>query len=189
MSLGSGRLSAIGIGHRIPLQLRIIWSSHCPSLSVIISHLDWTPRLAQPHYHPFWIPPVLDFYYISFPRDRRNSKLLVYGVYLVECIQTALITHDALRYFGSGFGDLQNLDRVQWLWIDTPILSGIGEWLRTPREGFRAKKVDDIFLVLLLSERYCADILCLEDTYSRTDACHLGAHSSCKPFSKWLISK
>ena len=130
MSLESGRLSATGIGHRIPLPLWTIWSSNRPSLSVIISHLSSSLQLIKPNYHFFLYLPLPDFYYISFPRDRLNSKLLVYGVYLVECIQTALVTHDALRYFGSGFGDLQNLDRVQWLWIDTPILSGVGKWLR-----------------------------------------------------------
>lgn len=53
-------------------------------------------------------------------------KLLVYGVYTIETIQTILITHDAHEGYARGFGNLAALDSAHYEWLAVPILSGIG---------------------------------------------------------------
>lgn len=54
---------------------------------------------------------------------------MVYGVYLLEIIQTILVTHDAFAIFGYGFGDLENMAAMHLDWLTVPIMSGVGELL------------------------------------------------------------
>ncbi|KAG6907539.1 hypothetical protein DXG01_008575 [Tephrocybe rancida] len=65
------------------------------------------------------------YYYIAFPNDRLYCKCLVYGVYLLETLQTIIIMHDAFAGFGSGFGSFEALDNIQLTCLSIPILSGI----------------------------------------------------------------
>ncbi|KAH0578509.1 hypothetical protein H2248_003650 [Termitomyces sp. 'cryptogamus'] len=65
------------------------------------------------------------YYYIAFPDDRLYCKILVYGVYLLESLQTVIITHDAFASFGAGFGSFEALDNIQLTCLSIPILSGI----------------------------------------------------------------
>ncbi|GLB39817.1 hypothetical protein LshimejAT787_0703270 [Lyophyllum shimeji] len=65
------------------------------------------------------------YYYIAFPRDRLYCKCLVYGVYILETLQTVVITHDAFASFGVGFGSFEALDNIQYTCLSIPILSGI----------------------------------------------------------------
>lgn len=55
-----------------------------------------------------------------------KAKCLVYGIYLIEIVQTILVTHDAFNAYASGFGNLQALGSAQLEWLAVPILSGIG---------------------------------------------------------------
>ncbi|KAF8890366.1 hypothetical protein BD779DRAFT_265644 [Infundibulicybe gibba] len=64
-------------------------------------------------------------YYLGFPRDRAVAKCLVFGLYAVETLQTALVTHDAFMTFGVDYGDVTALDNVLLAGISIPILSGI----------------------------------------------------------------
>ncbi|KNZ81051.1 hypothetical protein J132_03040 [Termitomyces sp. J132] len=66
-----------------------------------------------------------NYYYIAFPDDRLYCKILVYGVYLLESLQTVIITHDAFASFGAGFGSFEALDNIQLTCLSIPILSGI----------------------------------------------------------------
>lgn len=65
------------------------------------------------------------YYYIAFPKDRLYCKCLVYGVYILETLQTAVITHDAFASFGAGFGSFEALDNIPFTCLSIPILSGI----------------------------------------------------------------
>ncbi|KAG6829915.1 hypothetical protein H0H92_002938 [Tricholoma furcatifolium] len=65
------------------------------------------------------------YYYIAFPEDRLYCKCLVFGVYTLETLQTAVITHDAFMSFGAGFGSFEALDNIQLTCLSIPILSGI----------------------------------------------------------------
>ncbi|PBK88461.1 hypothetical protein ARMGADRAFT_970944 [Armillaria gallica] len=64
----------------------------------------------------------LYLYYLAFPRDRKFIKYLVYGIYVVEFVQTMLLTHDAFASFGYGFGDLKTLTEVRFGWLFVPIM-------------------------------------------------------------------
>ncbi|KAF8062235.1 hypothetical protein FPV67DRAFT_1367335, partial [Lyophyllum atratum] len=65
------------------------------------------------------------YYYIAFPKDRLYCKCLVYGTYILETLQTVVITHDAFGSFGFGFGSYAALDNIQFTCLSIPILSGI----------------------------------------------------------------
>lgn len=38
-----------------------------------------------------------------------------------------MATHDAYKVFGDGWGKQSALEDIQWLWFDTPVLSGLSE--------------------------------------------------------------
>jgi hypothetical protein len=67
-----------------------------------------------------------DIYYLAFPNDRLGIKCLVYGLALIEMIQTAFMSHDAVMALGLGFGDLSALDAIHFAWITIPLMSTIG---------------------------------------------------------------
>jgi hypothetical protein len=64
-------------------------------------------------------------YYMSFPKDRTSIKTLVFGLYLLETVQTILVTHDLFHAYAIGFGNLSQLESAQLEWLSVPILSGI----------------------------------------------------------------
>ncbi|KAG7449954.1 uncharacterized protein BT62DRAFT_928731 [Guyanagaster necrorhizus] len=65
----------------------------------------------------------LYLYYLAFPKDRQSTKCLVYGIYIVEFVQTTLVTHDAFATFGYGFGDMEALTDMHFNWLTVPITS------------------------------------------------------------------
>ncbi len=67
----------------------------------------------------------LDLYYLAFPMDRKFTKCLVYGIYIVEFVQTMVFTHDAFATFGYGFGDLEALTGMYFNWFTVPIMSSV----------------------------------------------------------------
>ncbi|KAK0459901.1 hypothetical protein IW261DRAFT_426718 [Armillaria novae-zelandiae] len=67
----------------------------------------------------------LYLYYLAFPNDKHFIKYLVYGIYMVEFVQTILLTHDAFATFGYGFGDLDALTDMHFYWLFGPIMSAI----------------------------------------------------------------
>ncbi len=69
---------------------------------------------------------LLDLYYLAFPNDRRIIKYLVYGTYIVEFVQTILLSCDAFAKFGYGFGDLNALTDVHLSWLIGPIMGAAG---------------------------------------------------------------
>ncbi|KAK0480978.1 hypothetical protein EDD18DRAFT_1337096 [Armillaria luteobubalina] len=67
----------------------------------------------------------LYLYYLAFPNDRRSLKYLVYGIYVTEFMQTMFVAHDMFAMYGYGFGDLDALTKMNFLWITVPIMSAI----------------------------------------------------------------
>ncbi|PBK82330.1 hypothetical protein ARMGADRAFT_734793 [Armillaria gallica] len=67
----------------------------------------------------------LYLYYLAFPNDRRFTKYLVYGIYVIEFIQTILVAHDTFAMFGYGFGDMDALNKVNYNWLTVPIMSAV----------------------------------------------------------------
>ena len=70
-----------------------------------------------------------DMFYTAFPKDKFWIKILVYSVYLLDMIQTIMITWDCFHTFVFGFNDMKRLDSVGLLWFDLCFLDGIGERL------------------------------------------------------------
>jgi len=64
-------------------------------------------------------------YNYNFPGDRTLLKLLVYSVFLVETLQTALTGADLYYWFVSGFGNLDHLASPYLSALDVPIISSV----------------------------------------------------------------
>ena len=67
-----------------------------------------------------------DIYYLSFSKDPPTRKILVYAVYVVEFVQTILLSQMALKEFAAGFGSFVALREVSNSWFTVPILSLTG---------------------------------------------------------------
>ncbi|KAJ7810204.1 hypothetical protein B0H14DRAFT_3151324 [Mycena olivaceomarginata] len=67
----------------------------------------------------------LYFYYQAFPKDRVLTKCLVYTVYVIESVQTVLVTQDAFSNFAYGFGEVTALLKLNFQWFPLPIMSGL----------------------------------------------------------------
>ncbi|KAK0486406.1 hypothetical protein IW261DRAFT_795373 [Armillaria novae-zelandiae] len=67
----------------------------------------------------------LYLYYLAFPKDRRFVKGLVYGIYILELVQTILVAHDAFAVFGYGFGDLETLTEIHFNWLTLSVMIAI----------------------------------------------------------------
>ena len=48
-------------------------------------------------------------------------------MYILELLQTCLSTRDSFRNFGTGWGNMMDLDTVGWLWFSVPVLGSISE--------------------------------------------------------------
>ncbi|KAH9039086.1 hypothetical protein EDB85DRAFT_2183929 [Lactarius pseudohatsudake] len=64
-------------------------------------------------------------YSYNFPGDRTLVKLLVYSVFLVETVQTALTGADLYYWFVSGFGNMGHLTAPYESPFDVPIIGAI----------------------------------------------------------------
>ncbi|KAI0044862.1 hypothetical protein FA95DRAFT_211803 [Auriscalpium vulgare] len=65
------------------------------------------------------------YYSLHFPADRRSLKVLVYGLYILETVQTGMATQTAYANFGKGWGDLDRLHNRGTLWLSVPLVNGI----------------------------------------------------------------
>ncbi|KAF8955132.1 hypothetical protein BDZ97DRAFT_2081100 [Flammula alnicola] len=64
-------------------------------------------------------------YYLNFPDDKTWHKILVYGTFIFEVVQTALSTSVLYFWFATGFGNLIDLGHVNLSPIETPIFCGL----------------------------------------------------------------
>lgn len=79
------------------------------------------------HYSPKLTRHPTDVYYLAFPNDRRWPKAIVLGVFVIEVLQTVLATRDAFRNFATGWGNIEDLEEVGWLWFSVPVLGAISK--------------------------------------------------------------
>ncbi|KAK0486450.1 hypothetical protein IW261DRAFT_1559858 [Armillaria novae-zelandiae] len=96
----------------------------------------------------------LYLYYLAFPKDRRFTKYLVYGIYVVEFVQTILVSHDVFATFGYGFGDIKALTEVHFNWLIVPVMSAVAAFVG---QGFYAYRI----FVLSRSRTVPAFITCV----------------------------
>ncbi|KAI0252247.1 hypothetical protein BJV78DRAFT_1281811 [Lactifluus subvellereus] len=64
-------------------------------------------------------------YIYNFQEDRKLLKLLVYAVFLLETLQTALSGADLYYWFVSGFGNVDHLNDPYMSAFDVPIIGSI----------------------------------------------------------------
>ena len=68
-----------------------------------------------------------DLYYQLFPNEPLRIKLLVYIIFILETIQTILLTNAVWRWLVSGFGEVERLNLVGTdLWISVCVVGGLG---------------------------------------------------------------
>ncbi|KAJ7286457.1 hypothetical protein C8J57DRAFT_664329, partial [Mycena rebaudengoi] len=65
------------------------------------------------------------FYHLSFPRDAKHIKWLVYIVFLIDLASTTMSFADAYHWFAEGFGNLLLLDDIYLSGFDTPMLGSL----------------------------------------------------------------
>ncbi|KAJ7700835.1 hypothetical protein B0H17DRAFT_1046778 [Mycena rosella] len=61
-------------------------------------------------------------YFLAFPKDRLSVKLLIGFILVAEILQTLGDTRNAIRIFGSEWGNLDALDDVGWAWFSVPVM-------------------------------------------------------------------
>ncbi|KAI9452257.1 hypothetical protein F5148DRAFT_515311 [Russula earlei] len=64
-------------------------------------------------------------YSYNFSKDSRRVKCLVYGVFFLETLQTALSGADLYYWFASGFGKLDHLASPYLTFFDVPIIGSV----------------------------------------------------------------
>ncbi|KAI0053219.1 hypothetical protein FA95DRAFT_941363 [Auriscalpium vulgare] len=64
-------------------------------------------------------------YYFYFPEDRKRVKCLVYGIFILETVQTAFAGNDLFYWLCKNFGNYAALDKWYLTTIDTPIFGSI----------------------------------------------------------------
>ncbi|PBK86522.1 hypothetical protein ARMGADRAFT_882414, partial [Armillaria gallica] len=101
----------------------------------------------------------LYLYYLAFPKDRKFTKYLVYGIYVVEFVQTILVSHDIFATFGYGFGNIEALTAVHFNWLIVPIMSAVAAFVG---QGFYAYRI----FILSRSRTIPAFVTCLSLTSS-----------------------
>ena len=99
-------------------------------------------------------------------------KYLVYGVYILEVVQSALITETGFRTYVTNLGDVQVFGQAETGWLSVPILTAIGGLSRTEHEG----------LTFNIPLRYihCPGILCVSDQNFGTIEENRGDNYCCK---------
>ncbi|KAJ7486674.1 hypothetical protein FB451DRAFT_1553926 [Mycena latifolia] len=65
------------------------------------------------------------FYHENFSDDRPAIKLLVYGLAVIDVLQTVMVTADAFHWFVYGFGNMAQLDETFLNSWDVPFLDSV----------------------------------------------------------------
>lgn len=53
------------------------------------------------------------------------TRVVVYGLFILEIVQTALCTADAVKWFAIGYGNVIALSKPEFSTIDAPVLDAI----------------------------------------------------------------
>ncbi|KAK0214042.1 hypothetical protein IW262DRAFT_1322193, partial [Armillaria fumosa] len=101
----------------------------------------------------------LYLYYLAFPNDKKFTKHLVYGIYIIEFVQTMLFTHDAFAVFGYGFGDIKALTGMHFNWLTVPIMSAVVAFVGQVFYAYRISILSKLRIIPLF-------IICLSLTSS-----------------------
>jgi len=64
-------------------------------------------------------------YHVNFPKDKRRLKALVYGIYVLDWVQTCSATYDAFQWFVYGWGNIPMLYIRYTGFLNVPLLSSV----------------------------------------------------------------
>ncbi|KAF8999131.1 hypothetical protein BDQ17DRAFT_1361396 [Cyathus striatus] len=112
---------------------------------------------------------AIDTYYLAFPKDRLQIKLLVYFILAIQTAQTLICTRDAFIIFAKSFGNVVVLDSVHTLWLSYPIMGGIVGWLYQCFSGYRIYQSS-------VQYKVGAGVICLLSTFGMVAAIVFGVH-------------
>ncbi|PPQ81757.1 hypothetical protein CVT25_013618, partial [Psilocybe cyanescens] len=62
------------------------------------------------------------FYYLAFTKDSFYNKAVVYGIFILETVQTIMGFKYLFLSLVYGYMDAQSVDRVRDLWFTFPVL-------------------------------------------------------------------
>ncbi|KAJ7680066.1 hypothetical protein B0H17DRAFT_1077280, partial [Mycena rosella] len=86
-------------------------------------------------------------YYQAFPHDRLVTKCLVYTTFVLEIIDTVLLTYGAFRVFGYGFGDFGALTSIKFDFLSVPVAGGIVSFLGQTFYAYRVKMLSGSWII------------------------------------------
>ena len=72
---------------------------------------------------------MVDLYHLTFTKEPLHQKLLVYGLFILETVQTVFLFQAAFHAYVIGFGNLALVDQDDYLWLSVPILTAVGGWV------------------------------------------------------------
>ncbi|TFK32878.1 hypothetical protein BDQ12DRAFT_658668, partial [Crucibulum laeve] len=113
-------------------------------------------------------------YYLAFPNDKTFVKVLVYGVFCLELLQSIVIARDSFVTFASGFGDPNALISFHLGWLTMPLMSAIVGCTVQLFYSFRIRvlsrsKVLPLVIVILALTQCGAGIACSIISYNLGD--------------------
>jgi hypothetical protein len=137
--------------HRLRPQRRIIWCNLRSNLSVHRSH---PPFSLLNNFVP--LISEIATYFQLFHNDKPTFKLLVTLIYVMEVIQTILTMVDAFRWFGSGWGDFEELNKLGMSWFSLVIWGPISKY----HFSLVLAQYCDLSIHSCVD---CPDVLCMEN--------------------------
>ncbi|SJL10278.1 uncharacterized protein ARMOST_13662 [Armillaria ostoyae] len=122
----------------------------------------------------------LYLYYLAFPNDRRFTKCLVYGIYVIEFVQTMLVAHDAFATFGYGFGDMDALNRLNFSWLTVPVMGAVVSCVGRVFYAYRIfvlskSRIIPIFVICVSLTSFVAAIITGIYTFQASDTTKLNS--------------
>jgi len=64
-------------------------------------------------------------YYMTSASDRHATKTLVYGIFLIETVQSCLVAHDLYEAYAAEWGLADAFEAVRFEWLDVPLMTAV----------------------------------------------------------------
>ncbi|KAF5327458.1 hypothetical protein D9619_005020 [Psilocybe cf. subviscida] len=86
-------------------------------------------------------------YHLSFPRDPKIAKAFVYVTFMIETVQTIIITKTAWHVFAVGYGDYSVYDAVEMGWFNIPLIGGTVAFIAQIFYAYRIRLLSRSFIM------------------------------------------
>ncbi|TCD70842.1 hypothetical protein EIP91_001533 [Steccherinum ochraceum] len=67
----------------------------------------------------------LYIYQLAFRTDRVPTRVLVFGIYILELVQLILVSRDGFSVFAAQWGDFEHVGDMRLIWFSMPIMTGL----------------------------------------------------------------